>query len=232
MNEVRRFLRSGHVEPADVIRELNAVLQDHFFCPAAGEVERDFCRRFVLERLSAPRVGPPAHATEKMQLVGSETGLHFDALRIGPGEAGAAFQHDQVVASRTPGGTDNVEGHLADFDRAELSEPQRLVLGLFAVEQAARSVGGKGGREIQDAEPGFVRANVGQQIAQSFGSERFETLGHQRTAGRTPTLDVVLADREIAGRVAQQHLDVVLALDDAVVGCAPATRRRRARPSR
>src|SRR5439155_18912120 len=122
-----------------------------------------------------------------------------------------------VVAGRTPGRTDDVERNVADFDGAELSEPQRLVLRVFAVKKAARGVGREGGGQVENAEAGFVSADVGEQVAQALRAERFEAFGHQRATGRVSAPDVVLADREIAGRIAQQRLEVVLALDNAVV---------------
>src|SRR6266536_5141435 len=62
LHEVRHFLRAGHIELADVVRELDAVLQYDLFSPATGEVERNFRGRFVLERFAAPRIRPATDA--------------------------------------------------------------------------------------------------------------------------------------------------------------------------
>ena len=138
-------------------------------------------------------------------------------MRQRPGEPVAAFQDDNVAASRTLGRTHELKRHVADLDRAGFLEPERFVLRVLAIEQAARRVGGKSGRQIQDAVPSFVGTDPGEHVAQPFGPERLKAFRHQRPAGGAAAFDVVLADGEIAVGIAQQHLDVVLPLDDAVV---------------
>ena len=202
---------------ADVVRELDAILQYDFFRPAPGEVEGDFGGRFVLERFAAPRIRPAADTAQEMQPARGQAGFHLDPLRVGPGQARAALQHDDIFAGRALGRTDDVERHVADLDEAGFAEPQGFVPGLFAVVNPARGIGGEGRRQVENAEAVFLRANKGEQIAQALRAERLEALGHQRAAGGSAAPDVVLADREITARVSQQHLGVVLPLDHAVI---------------
>ena len=63
----------------------------------------------------------------------------------------------------------------------------------------------------------FVSADVGEQIAQAIAAERFEAGGHQRKAGAAAALDIVLADGEVARRIAKRDFNVVLTLDNAII---------------
>src|SRR6266705_956153 len=109
-----------------------------------------------------------------MELTGHKPGLRLDALRKGPGETIAAFQHNNVSPGRAPGRTHDLKRDVADLDRARFPEPERFVLRVFAVEEAARRARGKGGRQIEDAVSPFIGADPGQHVAQAVRAEGLE----------------------------------------------------------
>src|SRR5438046_10749245 len=89
----------------------------------------------------ATGIGPAADPAQEMQLTGGKAGFELDPLRQRPGETVAAFQDDDVVSGRTLGRTDDVKRKIADLDRAEFPEPERLVFRVLTVEEAALGVG-------------------------------------------------------------------------------------------
>ena len=195
------------------------VLEHVLLARTVGKKDDDLHRRRAARRVAARRPGPPADAAEKMQACRCDRRRDFDPLREIIREipaAGPTLQRDQVGAARGPRRVHHEERHAGHGHVPELVQRHRLVAFLFAAEPAA-AVRRVGRAQIDDAEL-LVVAIAGEEredVAQHFGAQRLEPLGHERAARILARRNLFLLDLHVAGRTAQREARGVFARNHA-----------------
>ena len=178
-------------------------------------MQNGFEDRQILVLVTAKRPGPTANTAEKMQPLGCHSHFDFDSLRQGLRKPLATLQNHGI--GYRPLRTDDIKGNLADLYEAIVLEGRTILGILWSQIHPLGRVDCESRGQIEYAEALLVRADESEQIVQSFSAQRLEPFGHQRQPGRTPAFDVVFADGEIAGRIAQDKLSLVLSRNDPVV---------------
>ena len=205
-----------------VVGEIATGVVRHDLLAATDEADFDVLGREALD------AGPAADGAEEVQASGGDADGDLDALREGLriGPTGAALEDDDVLAVLGLGRVEDDVGHPVGGDLAELHERQRIALGLAVGIEAPAGVGGHGGREIEQLEAADGHAvdghghaaEVGDDVAETFGTEGLEAFGHERrldarTGGDVGHLDL---DGRATGHLQLQG-DGVLAADQGLV---------------
>ena len=205
-----------------VVGEIATSVVRHDLLAATDEADLDVLGGEALD------AGPAADGTEEVQAGGGDADGDLDALRegLGVGPTGAALEDDDVLAVLGLGRVEDDVRHPVGGDLAELRERQGVALGLAGGVQTPAGVGGHRGREVEQLEAADGQAvdghghaaEVGDDVAEAFGTEGFEAFGHERgldarAGGDVGHLDL---DGRAAGHLQLQG-DGVFAADEGLV---------------
>ena len=134
---------------------------------------------------------PAAYGAQEVDAIshGADRDLHFlgEALRIGS-LAVAALEDDHVQSVLGVLGVYHLIRNAVGFHLTELGERQGVPFGILVGVEPGVGRSSEGPAEIKQAETsdrggdsrGRGGTDVGDQVAQAFGSERLEALGHER----------------------------------------------------
>ena len=212
--EVLERFRARHIHSSDVIGDLDPVTQHDLLGRAIGILNPDVRGRGAL---LASGISPTRDASKNVQARDRQPHRDLDLPGIRPRQPGSALEHNHISARARALRIHNVEGHVPMLQRSPLPEPQRLVAGFGRDVNASRRVRGEGGGQIKNAITLFVRAQKGQEIAQSLGAECFKPLRHERPIAGVPRDDVVLPNRGLGSLIPNHHHRTILAQNNAVI---------------
>ena len=177
-------LGTRDVPRAVVVGEVDASVEDLPLHLAAEEVQ-------LGDHGDGVTVGAPAaDGSEEVDAIGdrADGNLHLpgEGLGVSPVE-GTALEHDDVQTVLGVLGIHHFVGHAVGLNLSELREGQRVALGLLAGVETRGGRGGEDRPEVEQAEAPHRHAlgahgdaaKVGDDVAEAFGAEGFEALGHE-----------------------------------------------------